>query len=103
MTQSLVLVGAFLAMLACLPFVLQWMKGRSYLGASQLRDRAKFISAVAVGPNQSVVTVEAGPDGARVWLTLGVTAQAITCLHISPIADSAYARLEPVVAPGVDN
>ncbi|NCS62431.1 MAG: flagellar biosynthetic protein FliO, partial [Rhodoferax sp.] len=28
-----------------------------------------------------VVTVEVGPDDARVWLTLGVTAQNITCLH----------------------
>ena len=28
-----------------------------------------------------MVTVEVGPEGRRVWLTLGVTAQSITCLH----------------------
>jgi flagellar protein FliO/FliZ len=103
MTQSLLLVGAFLALLAGLPFVLQWMKGHSNLGAMQLRDRAKFISAVAVGPNQSVVTVEAGPDGARVWLTLGVTPQAISCLHVSPIGNKTGERVEPLVADGVGN
>ena len=42
---------------------------------------SKVISAVAVGPHQRVVTVEVGPEDARVWLTLGVTAQNITCLH----------------------
>ena len=42
---------------------------------------SKIISAVAVGQHQRVVTVEVGPEGARVWLTLGVTAHTITCLH----------------------
>ena len=103
MADSLLLVGAFLVLLACLPFVLQWMKGRSYSGATQVRDRAKFISAVAVGPSQNVVTVEAGPDGARVWLTLGVTPQAITCLHVSAIGNGANGRVEPSVPNGVGN
>lgn len=28
-----------------------------------------------------MVTVEVGPEGRRVWLTLGVSPQSITCLH----------------------
>ncbi|MEO7108166.1 MAG: flagellar biosynthetic protein FliO, partial [Rhodoferax sp.] len=43
--------------------------------------QSRFISALAVGPHQRVVTVEVGPEGKRVWLTLGVTSQNITCLH----------------------
>lgn len=83
MTQSLLLVGLFLAVLACLPFAVKWLKQRSTVGTALSTEQSRFISAVAVGPNQSVVTVEAGPEGARVWLTLGVTPQAITCLHVA--------------------
>jgi flagellar protein FliO/FliZ len=36
---------------------------------------------VAVGPHQRVVTVEVGPQDARIWLVLGVTQQSIGCLH----------------------
>jgi len=35
-----------------------------------------------------VVTVEVGPQDARVRLTLGVTAQSITCLHTAPLVQS---------------
>lgn len=81
MTQSLVAVGIFLALLACLPLALKWVKQRSAGSGGVLAGQARFISAVAVGPHQRVVTVEVGPEGARVWLTLGVTAQEISCLH----------------------
>lgn len=88
MSQSLIPVGVFLALLACLPFIVKWVKRRTEMGPRELGGQARFISAVAVGPHQRVVTVEVGPDGARVWLTLGVTAQAVTCLHTAPVEAS---------------
>lgn len=84
-SQSLIPVGIFLALLVCLPFMVKWVKRRSEMGPRELGGQGRFISAVAVGPHQRVVTVEVGPDGARVWLTLGVTSQAITCLHTAPV------------------
>jgi len=80
MTQSLVSVGLFLALLAGLPFAVQWIKRRSS-GGIQDYGKSRVISALAVGTHQRVVTVEVGPEGRRVWLTLGVTSQQITCLH----------------------
>ena len=88
MTQSLLVVGFFVVVLACLPFLLKWVRQRVLAKSIHSTEHSKFISAVAVGPHQSVVTIEAGPQGARVWLTLGVTQQSISCLHVSPIGVS---------------
>jgi flagellar protein FliO/FliZ len=85
MTESLVPVGIFLLLLALLPLALKWMKQRSPGASGQSGGQAKFVSALAVGPHQRVVTVEVGPQGQRVWLTLGVTAQGISCLHCANI------------------
>lgn len=81
MSDSLLSVGIFFAVIVCLPFVAKWVKSRTLGEARGLAGQAKVVSAVAVGPHQRVVTVEVGPPGDRVWLTLGVTAQSITCLH----------------------
>ncbi|MBK7003481.1 MAG: flagellar biosynthetic protein FliO [Rhodoferax sp.] len=90
MSQSLVSVAVFLALLACLPMLVKWLKQRSIvLGARESSGQSRFISALAVGPHQRVVTVEVGPEGGRVWLTLGVTAQHISCLHSTPVNASA--------------
>jgi flagellar protein FliO/FliZ len=70
-----------IAVLAAIPFGLKWLQRRMGVGAVGGSVSAKVISAVAVGPHQRVVTVEVGPEESRVWLTLGVTAQNITCLH----------------------
>lgn len=80
-TQSLVTVGIFLALLACLPFALKWIKQRVPGNQAEGSAQSRFISALAVGPHERVVTVEVGPQGRRVWLTLGVTAHNISCLH----------------------
>jgi len=88
MTQSLISVGLFLALLACLPFAIKWVKSRSRGNVREVGGQSRFVSAVAVGPHQRVVTVEVGPEGARVWLTLGVTPQSITCLHSAHIDPS---------------
>ena len=63
-------------------------------GVDAATTATRIVSAVGVGPHQRVVTVEVGPQDARVWLTLGVTAQSITCLHTIAVASS-----DPV-APG---
>lgn len=86
MTQQLLLVGAFLAALAALPWFLRWLRGRMASGVVDAGRQSRFISAVAVGPNQRVVTVEVGPDNARVWLTLGVSVQSIALLHTAPVS-----------------
>lgn len=80
-TQSLVTIGIFLALLACVPLALKWIKVRVPGNQVLANAQTRFISALAVGPHQRVVTVEVGPEGRRVWLTLGVTAQSISCLH----------------------
>ena len=85
MTQSLVSIGFFLVLLACLPLAIKWVKQRSGLGVETENSQSKLISALAVGPHQRVVTVEVGPEGARQRLTLGVTPQSITCLHTTPV------------------
>lgn len=88
MTQSLLSVGLFLGLLACLPWAVKWLKQRNALGQLAGGHQAVVLSAVAVGPHQSVVTVEVGPEGDRVRLTLGVTAQSITCLHTAVAGSS---------------
>jgi len=79
--QSMVSVGLFLLALVCVPLAVQWIRQRRPGSAQILKGNSRFVSAVSVGVNQRVVTVEVGPEGARVWLTLGVTPQAISCLH----------------------
>jgi len=81
MTPTLVSVGLFVVLLALIPVALKWVQRRTIAGGSSVTSASKIISAIAVGPHQRVVTVEVGPEGARSWLTLGVTAQTITCLH----------------------
>ena len=70
-----------LAVLAMIPFGLKWLQRRMCAGVTGAAMSSKIVSVLAVGPHQRVVTVEVGPEDARVWLTLGVTAQSITCLH----------------------
>ncbi len=87
MNQTFLSVGLFVVLLALVPFGVKWVQRRATGGASTAGNLC-LVSAVAVGPHQRVVTVEAGPEGARVWLTLGVTAQAITSLHVASIERS---------------
>lgn len=87
MNQTFLSVGLFVLLLAALPVGIKWVQ-RRVAGIASTAGNLCVVSAVAVGSHQRVVTVEAGPEGARVWLTLGVTAQAITTLHVSPIESS---------------
>ena len=81
MTQSLVLIGLFLALLACVPLLIQRLKKVYGITAAGPGGSSRVVSTLAVGPNQRVVTVEVGPESDRVWLVLGVGPQGIQCLH----------------------
>ena len=85
MTQTLLSVAVFVVLLAMLPWGIRWLQRNvGTVGLAQ-SSTSRVVSAVAVGPHQRVVTVEVGPEGARVWLVLGVTEQAVTCLHSSQV------------------
>ena len=81
MTQTIAAVTIFVVLLALLPTAIKWMQARSVGGLPAVGLGTKVISAVAVGPQQRVVTIEVGPPDARTCLVLGVTAQSISCLH----------------------
>ncbi len=102
MRDSLLSVGIFLAVIVCLPYLAKWVKNRAQGEGRALAGQSKVVSAVAVGPHQRVVTVEVGPPGERVWLTLGVTAQSITCLHTG-VAEGVKAHESPGVATHVES
>jgi flagellar protein FliO/FliZ len=89
--QSLALVLLFLALLVGLAYALRWYQRRHGLGTVP-GSSANIIANVALGPQQRVVTVEVGPEGARTWLVLGVTAQSINCLHVMPAGAAPTAR-----------
>jgi flagellar protein FliO/FliZ len=69
-----------------LPWAIKWVQRRAAGGATVAGLESRVVSAVAVGPQQRVVTEEVGPEGARTWLVLGVTAQNIQCLYTQPVA-----------------
>lgn len=91
MNQTFLSVGLFVLLLAAVPFGIKWVQSRA-TGGTSTAGTLSLVSAVAVGPHQRVVTVEAGPEGARVWLTLGVTAQTITPLHVASVDSSKEAN-----------
>lgn len=99
MTQSWILVGAFLGVLVCLPLFLKWLRQRVPGRFADVGGQSRFVSALAVGPHQRVVTVEVGPEGKRVWLTLGVTGQTISCLHCVDVEDVASTKAMPHANP----
>ena len=99
MTQTLLIVVLFVGAMACLPWLVRRLQQRHAAQAVGSGAASRVLSAVAVGPHQRVVTVEVGPEHARTWLVLGVTAQNVSCLHV--MAPSASAG--PVVAQAAPN
>jgi flagellar protein FliO/FliZ len=88
MTQSLISIGLFLAVLACVPFAVKWYKLRTGGPLPDEREKDRIVSVLPLGPHQKIVTIEVGQDGARTRLTLGVTAQSIACLHTAAVLPS---------------
>ena len=83
MTQTLLVVVLFVAAMAALPWLIRRLQQRGSGPFSAASGGvSKVLSAVAVGPQQRVVTVEVGPEHQRTVLVLGVTAQQINCLHV---------------------
>lgn len=82
MTQTFLIVVLFVAAMAALPWLVRRVQLRQAVGSATGGVSSRVLSAVAVGPQQRVVTVEVGTDGARACLVLGVTAQHISCLHV---------------------
>ncbi|MBP6901259.1 MAG: flagellar biosynthetic protein FliO [Burkholderiaceae bacterium] len=95
-------IAAFVAVLALIPLAL-WLLKRSPMG-SALGGVAggtggagamRLISALALAPNQRLVTVEVGSGDERRWLVLGVTPAGIHTLHtLTPQHDAT-----PAAAP----
>lgn len=96
MTQTLLLVGLFVLLIALVPLGLKWVQQRT-TGVSGVTTALRIVSAIAVGPQQRVVTIEVGPEGQRTWLTLGVTSQTITCLHSTAVESAT----EVTPSPGI--
>lgn len=97
MWQAWVSVVFFVVLLALVPVALKWVQRRAGGGVLGSAVATRIVSAVGVGPHQRVVTVEVGPEGARVWLTLGVTAQNITCLHTAAVPVGASVAVDATV------
>jgi len=89
MTQTLLLVVLFIGALAALPWLIRRLQQRQAGVQAGGGGASRVLSAVAVGPQQRVVTVEVGPAHQRTVLVLGVTAQQINCLHVLPPASFA--------------
>lgn len=81
LTQQLWSVLIFLACIAVLPFLIKrWKATQASRGGSSAEPPPRVVSVLAVGPQQRVVTIEVGREGARVRMILGVTSQNISCL-----------------------
>lgn len=91
MAQSIFLIVVFIGVLALFPLAIRWLQRRNGLaaGGGPAAAGMRIVSTLAVGPQQRLVTVEAGPEGARSWLVLGVTGASITCLHTAPLGSAA--------------
>ncbi|MBS0507948.1 MAG: flagellar biosynthetic protein FliO [Proteobacteria bacterium] len=86
MTQTLLLVVLLIAALAAVPWLIRRLQQQRAGLQGPAGATSRVLSAVAVGPQQRVVTVEVGLAQQRTVLVLGVTAQQINCLHVLPAA-----------------
>ena len=84
MTASSLPLLSLLAAIVLAPFAVKWYLRQRHMPGQKASNELRIVSAAAVGPQQRIVTVEAGPASARVWLVLGVTAGSITTLHTAP-------------------
>ena len=62
MTQTLLIVVLFVGAMAALPWLVRRLQQRHAGGALAAGAASRVVSAVAVGPQQRVVTVEVGPE-----------------------------------------
>ena len=81
MSQSLLPILWFIAILALIPVAL-WLLKRTPMGGSASGGQMRVVAALPLAPNQRVLTVEVGQGEDRRWLVLGVTGQNINTLHV---------------------
>jgi flagellar protein FliO/FliZ len=77
---SLAAWALLIVALGCTPFAVRWLVRKKAWGP-MAPDAARILVSLPLGPQLKVVTLEMGPKDARFQLVLGVTPQAITCLH----------------------
>ena len=80
MSETVVLVGAFVLAIACLPWLVRWLQARAG-SVAMVGGQTKVLSVVAVGPQQRVVTLQVASGSREAVLVLGVTAASVQCLH----------------------
>lgn len=97
LSQTLLGVLAFVAVIAALPWLVRRMQQRQALARGG-DVSTRVLSAVAVGAHQRVVTVEVGEGAHKTRLVLGVTAQQINCLHVLDTPAPAAADATPAAA-----
>ena len=90
LSQTLLAVLAFVAVIAALPWLVKRMQQRQAIARGG-DVSTRVLSAVAVGAHQRVVTVEVGEGAHKTRLVLGVTAQQINCLHVLTSSTAATA------------
>ena len=96
LAQQIWSVLVFLACLAALPFLIKrWKSVNAAKYGGEAEPAPRVVSVLAVGPQQRVVTVEVGRDGARYRMVLGVTPQNISCLLSESLGG-------PIAAPKTD-
>jgi len=89
-----------LAAIVAAPFAARWYaQRRAGLGHLGPLREMRIISATSIGPQQRVLTIEAGPADDRVWLVLGVTSAQITALHCAPAPLSPLSSDAAAVSP----
>ena len=81
MTQSLLTIVLFVCLIAAAPLAIRRLQQKRALPLGPSGPACRLVSALAVGPQQRIMTVEVGPEGARCWLVVGVTAHSISMLH----------------------
>ena len=95
LSQTLLAVLAFVAIVAALPWLVRRMQQRQAIARGG-DVSTRVLSAVAVGAHQRVVTVEVGEGAHKTRLVLGVTAQQINCLHVLTTAAPVPAAMADV-------
>lgn len=80
MTESLLPLLLFVAAIASLPWLVRRVQSRMSQGGATIAG-GRVVSALAVGPQQRVVTVQLSRGNQTLTLVLGVTPTSVTCLH----------------------
>ena len=99
-------LSAFVAVLLLIPVAL-WLLKRTPLGqAASGVGGMRVVAALAVAPNQRLLTVEVGSGTEQRWLVLGVSPAGIQTLHTmlaqQPLALGPLVQSPAQASPGID-